>query len=41
MDLIKHKVLLEGKEIDLTAKEYALLSFLASNPDVFSARNNS
>jgi|LFRM01.1.fsa_nt_gb DNA-binding response OmpR family regulator len=32
IDLIKHKVLLEGKEIDLTAKEYALLSFLASNP---------
>lgn len=32
INLIKHQVLLEGKEVDLTAKEYALLSYLASSP---------
>ena len=32
IDLIKHKVMVDGEEIDLTAKEYALLSFLASSP---------
>ena len=32
IDLIKHKVSIGGREVSLTAKEYALLSFLASNP---------
>jgi DNA-binding response OmpR family regulator len=32
IDLIKHKVSINGREVSLTAKEYALLSFLASNP---------
>ena len=29
-----HKVLVNGKEIQLTAKEYELLTFLAGNPDI-------
>ncbi len=32
VDLIRHRVTVEDKEIPLTAREYALLSFLASNP---------
>ncbi len=32
IDLIKHKVTIEGREAPLTSKEYTLLSFLASNP---------
>lgn len=32
IDLIQHKVRLRGREVDLTSKEYALLSFIASNP---------
>lgn len=31
IDLLQHRVRLEEREIDLTAKEFALLSFLASN----------
>ncbi len=31
VDLIKHRVNLKGREIPLTSREYALLSFLASN----------
>lgn len=32
VDLIRHRVTVEDREIPLTAREYALLSFLASNP---------
>ncbi|NLX90215.1 MAG: response regulator transcription factor [Firmicutes bacterium] len=32
IDLIKHRVSVKGREVSLTSKEYALLSFLASNP---------
>ena len=32
IDLIKHRVSVKEKEVSLTSKEYALLSFLASNP---------
>lgn len=32
VDLIRHRVTVEEREIPLTAREYALLSFLASNP---------
>jgi two-component system response regulator VicR len=32
IDLIKHKVVVRGCEVSLTSKQYALLSFLASNP---------
>jgi two-component system response regulator VicR len=32
IDLIKHRVSVRGREVSLTSKEYALLSFLASNP---------
>jgi DNA-binding response OmpR family regulator len=32
IDLIKHKVVIRGRGVPLTSKEYALLSFLASNP---------
>ena len=32
MDLIRHRVTVEDREVPLTAREYALLSFLASNP---------
>ncbi len=32
IDLIKHRVTLGNKDIALTSREYALLSFLASNP---------
>jgi DNA-binding response OmpR family regulator len=32
IDLIKHRVSVKGREVALTAKEYALLSFLASSP---------
>ncbi len=32
VDLIRHRVTVEEREISLTAREYALLSFLASNP---------
>ncbi len=31
VDLLQHRVRLEGKEINLTSKEFALLSFLAAN----------
>ncbi|NLA11209.1 MAG: response regulator transcription factor [Firmicutes bacterium] len=31
IDLLKHRVTLKDRKIDLTAKEFALLSFLASN----------
>ncbi len=31
VDLIKHRVKLKGREIPLTSREYALLSFLVSN----------
>ncbi len=31
IDLLQHRVRLDDKEIELTAKEFALLSFLASN----------
>ena len=31
IDLLQHRVRLDGKEIDLTTKEFALLSFLAAN----------
>ncbi len=31
VDLVKHKVVLKGREIPLTSREYALLSFLVSN----------
>lgn len=31
VDLIRHRVTLEDREVPLTAREYALLSFLASN----------
>lgn len=31
IDLLKHRVSLKDREVDLTAKEFALLSFLASN----------
>lgn len=31
IDLLQHRVRLKGREIDLTAKEFALLSLLASN----------
>ncbi len=31
IDLLQHRVRLEGKEINLTSKEFALLSFLAVN----------
>jgi len=33
LDLISHKVIRGGKEIDLTAKEYALLEYLVRNPN--------
>jgi DNA-binding response OmpR family regulator len=37
MDRVSHKVLSMGREVNLTATEYALLLFLASNPNkVFS-----
>ncbi|MGI6096917.1 MAG: winged helix-turn-helix domain-containing protein [Dethiobacteria bacterium] len=37
IDLLQRKVYLKNKQVDLTAKEFALLSFLASNPgQVFS-----
>lgn len=32
VDLIRHRVTLEDREVPVTAREYALLSFLASNP---------
>jgi DNA-binding response OmpR family regulator len=32
IDLIKHKVVIRGRRVPLTSKEYALLSFLASSP---------
>lgn len=32
VDLLQHKVWVEGKSVVLTAKEFALLRFLASNP---------
>jgi len=32
IDLIKHRVSVKEREVSLTSKEYALLSFLASNP---------
>ena len=32
IDLIKHRVSVREREVSLTSKEYALLSFLASNP---------
>ena len=32
IDLIKHRVSVKEGEVSLTSKEYALLSFLASNP---------
>lgn len=32
IDLISHQVSVKGKPVPLTAREYALLSFLASNP---------
>lgn len=32
VDLIRHRVTMEEREIPLTAREYALISFLASNP---------
>lgn len=32
IDLIKQKVVIKGREVSLTSKQYALLSFLASNP---------
>ncbi|HHU77194.1 MAG TPA: response regulator transcription factor [Firmicutes bacterium] len=32
IDLIKHRVNVRGGEVSLTSKEYALLSFLGSNP---------
>jgi DNA-binding response OmpR family regulator len=32
IDVIKHKVTVKGREVALTAKEYTMLSFLASNP---------
>ncbi len=32
IDLIKHRVNVKGREVSLTSKEYALLSFLASSP---------
>lgn len=32
VDLIRHRVTVEEREIPLTSREYALLSFLASNP---------
>ncbi len=32
VDLIRHRVTVEEREIPLTAREYALISFLASNP---------
>jgi len=32
VDLIRHRVTLEDRDVPLTAREYALLSFLASNP---------
>ncbi|MEW5919557.1 MAG: response regulator transcription factor [Bacillota bacterium] len=32
VDLIRHRVTMEEREIPLTSREYALLSFLASNP---------
>lgn len=33
LDPVKHKVWRAGKELDLTAKEYALLEFLMRNPN--------
>ena len=33
VDLSNYKVMLEGRAIELTFKEYELLRFLASNPD--------
>jgi len=32
IDMIKHRVTVKGREVALTSREYALLSFLASNP---------
>ncbi len=32
IDLIKHRLTIKDKDIPLTSREYALLSFLASNP---------
>lgn len=32
VDLIRHRVTMEDREIPLTSREYALISFLASNP---------
>lgn len=32
IDLLQHRIRLDNKEIDLTSKEFSLLSFLASNP---------
>ena len=33
LDLISHKVLRDGREIELTAKEYTLLEYLVRNPN--------
>ncbi len=33
LDLVKHKVLREGKEIALTAKEFSLLEYFLRNPE--------
>ena len=33
LSLVTHKVMREGKEIDLTSKEYALLEYFMRNPD--------
>jgi len=33
LDLISHKVIRDGKEIELTAKEYTLLEYLVRNPN--------
>jgi len=33
LDLISHKVIRAGREIELTAKEYTLLEYLVRNPN--------
>jgi heavy metal response regulator len=33
LSLVTHKVMRQGREIDLTSKEYALLEYLMRNPD--------
>ncbi|MCK4379049.1 MAG: response regulator transcription factor, partial [Deltaproteobacteria bacterium] len=33
LDLISHKVIRDGREIELTAKEYTLLEYLVRNPN--------